>query len=98
MGFRVLGFRTKGVGFRALGLREACLLRLQGFKHVALKSFLIVSGSARAPKGFKRSLQGLCKQGLSRFLPLVSSEWRNGSNSSYNCTPFLQSLLTKGKD
>ena len=30
-------------------------------------------------------------------LPLVSREWRNGSNSSYNCTPFLHSLLTKGK-
>ena len=24
-------------------------------------------------------------------------EWKNGSNSSYNCTPFLHSLLTKGK-
>ena len=31
------------------------------------------------------------------FLPLVSREWKNGSNSSYNCTPFLHSLLTKGK-
>ena len=31
------------------------------------------------------------------FLPLVSREWRNGSNSSYNCTPFFHSLLTKGK-
>ena len=30
-------------------------------------------------------------------LPLVSREWRNGSNSSCNCTPFLHSLLTKGK-
>ena len=30
-------------------------------------------------------------------LPLVSREWKNGSNSSYNCTPFLHSLLTKGK-
>ena len=30
-------------------------------------------------------------------LPLVSWEWKNGSNSSYNCTPFLHSLLTKGK-
>ena len=30
-------------------------------------------------------------------LPLVSREWRNGSTSSYNCTPFLHSLLTKGK-
>ena len=29
-------------------------------------------------------------------LPLVSREWKNG-NSSYNCTPFLHSLLTKGK-
>ena len=30
-------------------------------------------------------------------LPLVSRGWRDGSNSSYNCTPFLHSLLTKGK-
>ena len=30
-------------------------------------------------------------------LPLVSREWKTGSNSSYNCTPFLHSLLTKGK-
>ena len=28
---------------------------------------------------------------------LVGREWKNGSNSSYNCTPFLHSLLTKGK-
>ena len=31
------------------------------------------------------------------YLPLVSREWKNRSNSSYNCTPFLHSLLTKGK-
>ena len=30
-------------------------------------------------------------------LPLVCREWKNGSNSSYNCAPFLHSLLTKGK-
>ena len=30
-------------------------------------------------------------------LPLVSREWKNGSNSSYSCTPFLHSLLAKGK-
>ena len=30
-------------------------------------------------------------------LPLVSREWKIGSNSSYNCTPFPHSLLTKGK-
>ena len=29
-------------------------------------------------------------------LPLVSREWKNGSNRSYNSTPFLHSLLTKG--
>ena len=29
------------------------------------------------------------------FLPLVSREWKNGSNSSENCTPFLHSLLTQ---
>ena len=31
------------------------------------------------------------------ILPFVSREWKNGSNSSSNCTPFLHSLLTKGK-
>ena len=30
-------------------------------------------------------------------LPLVSREWKNASNGSYNCTPFLHSLLPKGK-
>ena len=30
-------------------------------------------------------------------LPLVSREWKNGSNGNYSCTPFLHSLLTKGK-
>ena len=30
-------------------------------------------------------------------LVLVSRKWKNGSNSSYNRTPFLHSLLTKGK-
>ena len=30
-------------------------------------------------------------------LPLVSREWKNGSSSSFSCTPFLHSLLTKGK-
>ena len=34
---------------------------------------------------------------LLQYLPLVSREWKSGSNSSYNCTPFLHSLLTKGK-
>ena len=36
-------------------------------------------------------------RGRPLHLPLVSREWKNGSNSSYNCTPFLHSLLTKGK-
>ena len=31
------------------------------------------------------------------YLPFVSREWKNGSNSSYDCTPFLHSLLAKGK-
>ena len=31
------------------------------------------------------------------YLPLVSREWKNGSNRRYNYTPVLQSLLTKGK-
>ena len=36
-------------------------------------------------------------QAVGLYLPLVSREWKNDSNSSYNCTPFLHSLLTKGK-
>ena len=31
------------------------------------------------------------------YLPLVSREWKNGSNRSYSSTPFLHSLLTKGR-
>ena len=37
----------------------------------------------------------ICSEALN--LPLVSREWKNGSNSSYNSTPFLHFLLTKGK-
>ena len=37
------------------------------------------------------------KNNAANDLPLVSREWKNGSNSSYNSTPFLHSLLTKGK-
>ena len=29
-------------------------------------------------------------------ISLVGREWKNGSHSSYKCTPFLHSLLTKG--
>ena len=32
----------------------------------------------------------------SYFRPLVNREWKNGGNSSYNGTPFLHSLLSKG--
>ena len=35
-------------------------------------------------------------QSLKTYLWLVGNG-KNGSNSSYNCTPFLHSLLTKGK-
>ena len=34
---------------------------------------------------------------LAKNPPLGSREWKNGSDSSYNCTPFLHSLLTKDK-
>ena len=39
----------------------------------------------------------LNKASVLKDLPLVSREWKNGSNSSYHCTPFLHSLLTEGK-
>ena len=59
-----------------------------------------------------RALRSSCgerRSGAAMFLPLVSRECKNGSNSSYNCyssygsnssyncSPFLHSLLTKGK-
>ena len=48
--------------------------------------------------GFACHPQSVNRRPLRSFvLPLVSREWKNGSNSSYNCTPFLHSLLTKGK-
>ena len=37
------------------------------------------------------------KQPWATKIPLVSREWKNGSHSSYSCTPFLHSLRTKGK-
>ena len=50
------------------------------------------------PRPEPETLQGKTKRKqLLLLLPLVSREWKNGSNSSYNCTPFLHSLLTKGK-
>ena len=61
--------------------------------------------SARPPTNMPSSNSCGCQPDLSTLLrslhlvtlPLVSREWKNGSNSSYNCTPFLHSLLTKGK-
>ena len=47
--------------------------------------------SGRGEEGFK----GVAVWGLN-YLPLVSREWKNGGSSN-NCTPFLHSLLTKGK-
>ena len=46
---------------------------------------------------FSSGLEDLGRDLRLVYLPLVSREWKNGSNSSYNCTPFLHSLLTKGK-
>ena len=45
--------------------------------------------------GCERLFRG--EASVSHHLPLLSREWKNGSNSSYNCTPFLHSLRTKGK-
>ena len=49
------------------------------------------------PEHFGATLESWGKKRSPKALPLVSREWRNGSNSNYNCTPFLHSLLTKGK-
>ena len=57
-----------------------------GYKHRSIGTALI--------RGFPSAHSWY---GSRHYLPLVSREWKNGSNSSYNCTPFLHSLLTKGK-
>ena len=54
------------------------------------------------PKQIKLLNAKLCQERHRTFwdaddLPLVSREWKNGSNSSHNCTPFLHFLLTKAK-
>ena len=48
-------------------------------------------------KSFAKSFNSIIRSLWALLLPLVSREWKNSSNSSYNCTPFLHSLLTKGK-
>ena len=73
----------KGTGF---------WLRAQDFKGLGLKSF---EKSLRSQ--FFEPLGFLNLNFTAQNLPLVSREWKNGSNSSYNCTPFLHSLPTKGK-
>ena len=55
---------------------------LYAYMHKATSSIRTIEPAIEAPATVK---------------PLVSREWKNGSNSSYNCTPFLHSLLTKGK-
>ena len=77
--------------------------------HVSLQTFRIalyragVTGpqfpdSARYKVKLRGSAQMLMSlRSASLSLPLVSREWKNGSNGSYNCTPFLHSLPTKGK-
>ena len=50
----------------------------------------LVTGSAfKVLRGLRMLIGGLD--------PLVSREWKNGSNSSYSCAQFLHSLLTNGK-
>ena len=80
-GFRVKGSLT-GSTRVSLGFQpEHGILRLKTLN----PTYTVVGG-----EGVPESLEPFC-------IPLVSREWRNGSNSSYNCTPFLHSLLTKGK-
>ena len=54
-------------------------------------------GFGPCESGFNKSYSEALKVATGLYLPLLSSEWKNGSNSSYNCAPFLHSLLTKGK-
>ena len=87
---RVFGCRLAG-GFRVVVSGASWLWQkpeIGGFVYIFV---FVTKPSPREPQTLEiRNIQTL-------NLPLVSREWRNGSNSSYNCTPFLHALLTKGK-
>ena len=76
------GFR---VLIRAVGFRLKVKIRDRGLEQLQCEQ--------PRPSSNKASKIRDCRV----YLPFVSREWKNGSNSSYNCTPFLHSLLTKGK-
>ena len=80
--FRLMGFLGGG------GFGGSCLFH--NADHLVSPPSVLILSEWHGLLEVGSSFKGL-------YLPLVSREWRNGSNSSYNCTPFLHSLLTKGK-
>ena len=64
------------------------------FIEIILRSPKMVGSSREALKPEEAGKRQLASLLDIRVLPLVSREWKIGSNSSYNCTPFLHSLLT----
>ena len=59
-------------------------------KRAATPSSMENPASAETPGGEGAGAgEALPVFGFGFNLPLVSREWKNGSNSSYNCTPFL---------
>ena len=82
---------TRGFGF---GVSRPNFQGL-GFVVQSLGFFGCRASLEKPPEALEPQTRKLCMMAI--VLPLVSREWKNGSNSSYNCTPFLPSLLTKGK-
>ena len=81
--------RPSGSLLRALHGTKVVSTTLQLHRAAAIE---LSWGLARPTSGSERR-----QIKLPAKLPLVSREWKSGSNSSYNCTPFLHSLLTKCK-
>ena len=65
--------------------------------HIELGPGLATAGAKVTPESGRGASWVRRQEAGSENLPLVSREWKNGSNSSYSCTPFRHSLLTKGR-
>ena len=86
-----------GLGFRVLGFRV-----FNNHMHLGIVLPTEAFGFIKADTGKVSSLSNLGATSISaadiapRSIKVFDFELY-GSNSSYNCTPFLHSLLTKGK-
>ncbi|CAE7286773.1 unnamed protein product [Symbiodinium sp. CCMP2592] len=89
--------RSQAMSVRAFKTRARALVKLKLWKdaHADFQEGLKIDyDDATYEESVK--VAGKMKERL-LSLPLVCRVWKNGSNSSYICTPFLHSLLTKGK-